>query len=105
MKNKIYDILNSHFKILSIKLNNFTQLSDESLNIELDIISEEFGEHKLLFTEASHINMKLEYREYSNSYIIIEDIAELQWQDVIYKITVSEDGIDFCCKDIFMQQI
>lgn len=100
---EIIELLKSSFVIDRVILNNFTVL-DESLNIEVDMISAEYGCRKIYFSDVTKLDIDSRYYGCSpHSTIIIEDVSELHWEDVFYKVTILEDVMMFYCKTIYMK--
>lgn len=96
----IIKVLNSSFIIDRVILNNFTVFNEE-LNIEIDITSKIYGKKKLMFSNVIKLDINSNYYGCSDiSSIIIEDMSELQWEGVYYKVMISEDVMTFYCKII-----
>jgi hypothetical protein len=97
---EIFELLRYNFVIDRIILNNFTILN-ESLNIEIDIMSKEYGNKKICFSDVTRIDINsLNYVCSLMSIIVIEDVTELCWEGVIYKVMILEDVMTFYCKGI-----
>ncbi|KFF08296.1 hypothetical protein [Chryseobacterium luteum] len=102
MKN-IIEILNSHFKILEIVIENFTILNSD-LEILIKVNSVEFGIKAILFDKVSSININSDYYFCSDkSSIIIEDLSSAQIDGVTYKVAIAEDSMTFYCKNIILK--
>lgn len=98
--NEIYEILKGDFKIKKVILYNFT-VFDKDFDIEINIASNKDGDIRLFFKDVVKLDIDSRYFAYSmTSSIIIDDVEELQWERVFYKVMVSEDVMTFYCKEI-----
>lgn len=96
----IIQVLNSHFKILQIVIENFT-ISDSNLKVLIKINSTEFDIKTITFENVSSINVNSDYYFCSDkSSIIIEDLSGAQMEDIKYRVAIAEDSMTFYCKDI-----
>jgi len=102
MKN-IIEVLNSHFKILQIVIENFTIL-DSNLEVLIKINSAQFGIKTIAFENVSGIDVNSEYYFCSDkSSIIIEDLSGVQMEGIKYRVAIAEDSMTFYCENITMK--
>lgn len=102
MIDKIIELLNYSFIIDCIVIKNFT-VFNENMDIEINIVSKEYGNKKLIFEDVKRLDVKSEnYGCSPSSNILIEDITELGWEGLFYNIKLSDDAMVFYCKTIKM---
>lgn len=100
--NEVFEILKNSFLIKNVVLNNFTILQKE-LNIEINITSEKYGNRKIFFLNVVKLDIDSDqYGASVASSIIIDDMSDMQWENVCYKVMISEDVMTFYCKEIII---
>lgn len=96
----IIQILAKPIKIKEISIYNFMSLDEPLFIVILFEINEEEIK-KLLFKEVKNLNIDSTcYGCCEKSRIIIDDVTELQWEDIFYRIDINEDIMTFYCKTI-----
>lgn len=102
--NKLLNILNNDYLIDKIIINNFTR-TDSDLSIEIYLQINELEIVNILFEEVKNININSDYYGVSEtSSIMIDDVTNLQWEGMFYRVMISEDVMCFYCKNIEIKE-
>lgn len=100
---ELFKLLNSKFILTQIKIHNFSLL-EEDVSVEMKLVSEISGEKNILFENVTRININSEYYSCSErSSILIQDISTLQWEKIMYKVSISEEIMTFYCENILLK--
>lgn len=100
---ELFKLLNSKFILTQIEIHNFSLL-EEDVSIEMKLVSEISGEKNILFENVTRININSEYYSCSErSSILIQDISTLQWEGIMYKVSISEEIMTFYCENILLK--
>ncbi len=100
---ELFKLLNSKFILTQIEIHNFSLL-EEDVSVEMKLVSEISGEKNILFENVTRININSEYYSCSErSSILIQDISTLQWEGIMYKVSISEEIMTFYCENILLK--